>query len=56
VELVDLVAVARKNIRELLEQVTAYSGAADDDLVSWRIAALEEKFEQLSNQLAQQRP
>ena len=33
----DQIAVARENLRELIEQAAAYSGAADDDLVAQRI-------------------
>ena len=32
------IAEVRENIRELIEQAAAYSGAADDDLTADRIA------------------
>jgi hypothetical protein len=32
------IAVVRENIRELVEQAAAYSGAADEDLTADRIA------------------
>ena len=32
------IAAIRENLRELVEQAAAYSGAADDELVSRRIA------------------
>jgi hypothetical protein len=41
----DQIAVARENLRELIEQATAYSGAADDDLVAQRIADQEARIE-----------
>jgi ABC-type transporter Mla subunit MlaD len=41
----------RDNIRELVEQAAGYSGAADDDLASTRIA----KQEALLAQLVQER-
>jgi hypothetical protein len=40
-EIDDQIATASDNIRELIEQAAAYSGAADDDLVAQRIAAQE---------------
>ncbi|MEH2545698.1 hypothetical protein V1283_002343 [Bradyrhizobium sp. AZCC 2262] len=41
----DQIAVARENLRELIEQAAAYSGAADDDLVAQRIADQEARLE-----------
>lgn len=41
------IALLRSNLRELLEQAAAYSGAADDDLISSRIARQEAELEQL---------
>jgi len=35
------IAAVRENLRDLLEQAAAYSGAGDDDLVSRRIAEQE---------------
>ncbi len=40
----------RENIRELIEQAAAYSGAADDDLASQRIAEQEAQLEILTRQ------
>jgi hypothetical protein len=37
-ELDDRIAIARENLRELVEQAAAFSGAADEDLMSQRIA------------------
>ena len=34
----DQIAIVRENLRELIEQPAAYSGAADDELVAQRIA------------------
>jgi hypothetical protein len=42
------IAVARENLRELIEQAAAYSGAADDDLVAQRIADQEARLERLT--------
>ena len=38
VEINDRIDVARENLRALVEQAAAYSGAADEDLISQRIA------------------
>jgi hypothetical protein len=43
-------AAIRENIRELIEQAAAYSGAADDELVSQRIAKQEAQLEILTRQ------
>jgi hypothetical protein len=43
-------AAIRENIRELIEQAAAYSGAADDDLASQRIAEQEAQLEILTRQ------
>ena len=40
----------RENIRELIEQAAAYSGAADDELVSQRIAEQEAQLEIVARQ------
>ncbi|MGA7966710.1 MAG: hypothetical protein WCB49_12660 [Gammaproteobacteria bacterium] len=44
------IAVVRENLRELVEQATAYSGAADEELTSQRIAEYEAQLERLENQ------
>jgi hypothetical protein len=49
-ELDQRLSVVRDNLRELVEQAAAYSGAADEDLSSSRIADAEEKLEQLTQQ------
>jgi hypothetical protein len=38
IEINDRIDVARENLRALVEQAAAYSGAADEDLISQRIA------------------
>jgi hypothetical protein len=43
-------AAIRENIRELIEQAAAYSGAADDELVSQRISEQEARLEILTRQ------
>ena len=43
-------AAIRENIRELIEQAAAYSGAADDELVSQRISEQEAQLEILTRQ------
>ena len=43
-------AAIRENIRELIEQAAAYSGAADDELASQRIAEQEAQLEILTRQ------
>jgi hypothetical protein len=44
------IADIRENLRELVEQAAAYSGAADEDLVSQRIADQEVLLERLTAQ------
>jgi hypothetical protein len=44
------IAVLRENIRELVEQAAAFSGAADEELVSQRIAEQEARLELLTRQ------
>ena len=44
------IAVLRENIRELVEQAAAFSGAADEELVSHRIAEQEAQLELLTRQ------
>jgi hypothetical protein len=41
------VAILKENLRELVEQSASYSGAADEDLVSRRIAEQEAELELL---------
>jgi hypothetical protein len=49
-ELDQRLAVVRDNLRELVEQAAAYSGAADEDLSASRIADAEAKLEELTKQ------
>ena len=44
------IAVLRENIRELIEQATAFSGAADEELASQRIAEQQAQLELLTRQ------
>ena len=44
------IAALRENLRELVEQAAAYSGAADEDLMSQRIAEQEAELERLTKQ------
>jgi cell division protein FtsB len=47
-EIDDRIALVRANLRELVEQAAAYSGAADEDLTSRRIAEQEAELAQLT--------
>jgi hypothetical protein len=52
------IAIVKENLRELVEQSASYSGAADEDLVSRRIAEQEEELELLKkrrDELSQKR-
>jgi hypothetical protein len=49
-EIDDRIAALRENLRELVEQAAAYSGAADEDLMSRRIADQEAELELLTKQ------
>ena len=49
-EIEDRIAVVRENLRELVEQAAAYSGAADEELTSRRIAEQEAELELLKKQ------
>jgi hypothetical protein len=44
IEIDKRIAVIRHNIRELVEQAAAFSGAADEGLMSERIAQQEEQL------------
>jgi len=53
------IAALRENLRELVEQAAAYSGASDEELASRRIAEQEAELEVLTRQrdkLARSRP
>jgi hypothetical protein len=47
IEIDKRIAVIRDNIRELVEQAAAFSGAADEGLMSERIAQQEAQLETL---------
>jgi len=47
------IAVVRENLRELVEQAAAYSGAASEELMSRRIADQEAELERLKKQRAE---
>jgi hypothetical protein len=49
-EIDDRIAIVRDNLRELVEQAAAYSGAADEELMSRRIAEQEAQLELLRKQ------
>ena len=49
-EIDERIAVARENLRELVEQAAAYSGAADEELMSQRITEQEARLELLTKQ------
>ena len=49
-EIDERIAAVRENLRSLVEQAAAYSGAADDELTSRRIAAQEAKLDELIRQ------
>jgi len=49
-EIDDRLSVVRDNLRDLVEQAAAYSGAGDEDRMSDRIAEQEEKLEDLTKQ------
>jgi hypothetical protein len=49
-DLDERLSVVRDNLRELVEQAAGYSGAADEELMSSRIAEQEAQLEQLTRQ------
>jgi len=46
-EIDDRIAIARNNLRELVEQAASYSGASDEERMSRRIAEQEATLERL---------
>ena len=50
IEIEKRIAVVRDNIRELIEQAAAFSGAADEGLASERIAEQEAQLAELLEQ------
>jgi hypothetical protein len=49
-ELEDRIAILRDNIRQLIEQAAAFSGAKDEDLNADRITQQTEELEKLTKQ------
>jgi hypothetical protein len=49
-EIDDRIAGVRENLRELVEQAAAYSGAADENLMSQRIDEQEALLDRLTKQ------
>ena len=49
-EIGERIAVVKENLRGLVEQAAAYSGAADEELTSRRIAEQEAELERLTKQ------
>jgi hypothetical protein len=49
-EVDERIAAIRENLRELIEQAAAYSGGADEELMSRRIADQEAELERLTKQ------
>ncbi len=49
-EIEERITAARENLRELIEQAAAYSGAADEDLASQRIADQQALLERLTQE------
>ena len=47
-EVEERIAAVKENLRELVEQAAAFSGAADEELTSQRIADQEEELERLT--------
>ena len=47
-EIDERIAAIRENLRELIEQAAAYSGAADEELAAERISEQEEELERLT--------
>jgi hypothetical protein len=49
-EIDERLSVVRDNLRDLVEQAAAYSGAGDEDRMSDRIAEQEARLEELTQQ------
>ncbi len=56
VEIDERIAAIRENIRELVEQAAAFSGAADDELVSKRLADQQAQLDRLTKERDGNRP
>lgn len=50
VEIDERIAAIRENLRELVEQAAAFSGAADDDRTSQRIADQQAQLDRLTKE------
>lgn len=48
-EIDERIAIARENLRDLIEQATADSASGDEELISQRISEQEEQLERLLN-------
>lgn len=48
-EIDERIAIARENLRDLIEQATADSASGDEELISQRIAEQEQELERLLN-------
>ena len=49
-ELDEQIAIIRENLRDLVEQAAAYSGSADEELASQRIADQQAQLDRLTKQ------
>ena len=49
-EIDEQIAIVRENLRDLVERAAAYSGAADEDLASQRIAEQQGQLDLLTKQ------
>jgi len=52
-EIDERISTVRENLRQLVEQAAGYSGSADDELVSRRIAEREAQLEVLTKKRAE---
>jgi len=52
-EIDERISTVRENLRQLVEQAAGYSGSADDELVSRRIAEQEAQLEVLTKKRAE---
>ena len=52
-EIEERISTGRENLRQLVEQAAAHSGAADDELMSERIAEQQAQLEMLTKRRAE---
>ena len=52
-EIDEQIAIIKENLRELVEQAAAYSGAADEELAQQRIAEQQAQLDLLTKQRAE---